>query len=152
MRCEGIFISMWRHGTGSLSQEFITYICFDDDILILPEIFSFLFNKLKRDFSYFELLIQIKGTSLWLRVAQTKLVFCCPCYLSVEVSCLRVPVLDGYFRIIFIFIDVKWSFMVCTSFLNVLFFTSFVISGLVILSVAVYFCHINNVFQDGFSV
>ena len=33
-------MSMLHHGIASLTQKFVTYICFDDEILTLPQIFS----------------------------------------------------------------------------------------------------------------
>ena len=36
---KGIFISMWRQGIGSSTQELVTYTCFDNKILILSQIF-----------------------------------------------------------------------------------------------------------------
>ena len=37
-------MSMLRHGIASLTQKFVTHICFDDEILTLPQIF-FLVNR-----------------------------------------------------------------------------------------------------------
>ena len=44
LRYKDIFISTRCQGFGSLTQEFVTYTCFDDDTLILHQ--SFLINKL----------------------------------------------------------------------------------------------------------
>ena len=37
-------MSMLHHGIASLTQKFVTHICFDDEILTLPQIF-FLVNR-----------------------------------------------------------------------------------------------------------
>ena len=34
-------MSMLHHGIASLTQKFVTHICFDDEILTLPQIFFF---------------------------------------------------------------------------------------------------------------
>ena len=39
IKFKGIFISMWRQGIGSSTQELVTYTCFDNKILILSQIF-----------------------------------------------------------------------------------------------------------------
>ena len=52
----------------------------------------------------------------------------------------------------FLSTDVKWSFMVCVSFFECVFINSFVISGLVDLSVTFYGSNIQDVFHMAISV
>ena len=133
---------MLRRGIGSAAIELITYICFDEDILVL-QIF-WLVNRFLYPLIFWASPSSKRNISLIEVCTYQTAFFTALCYFSVGISYFQVPVLTGQFYIIFIPFNVELSFIIWVSFFECFFTNYFVISAFGNFFITHYCCYIDD--------